>query len=203
MHLVEAAISTGWCWYWYWYWVGLAHIHKFNTIILVLILLILFNRFLCLKKCFFSLFFLSWKWDFRKSLELDRCFVFITVSVDCSTVDLINITRIYTQIHTLSHLNNGKDDNGQTALLRSCNIVRRSCNQHTQKIPTNPIETELKLMIKKDRCKRSFLLNFIRTQMNQLVSVKQMRSSLYVREHLAFTFSSNASRRSLAIYDLW
>lgn len=152
---------------------------------------------------FFSLFFLSWKWENRKSLELDRCFVFITVSVDCSTVDLINTTRIYTQIHTLSHLNNGKDDNGQTALLRSCNIVRRSCNQHTQKIPTNPIETELKLMIKKDRCKRSFLLNFIRTQMNQLVSVKQMRSSLYVREHLAFTFSSNASRRSLAIYDLW
>lgn len=143
---------------------------------------------------------MSWKWENRKSLELDRCFVFITVSVDCSTVDLINTTRIYTQTHTLSHLNNGKDDNGQTALLRSCNIVRRSCNQHTQKIPTNPIETELKLMIKKDRCKRSFLLNFIRTQMNQLVSVKQMRSSLYVREHLAFTFSSNASRRSLAIF---
>lgn len=65
-----------------------------------------------------------------------------------------------------------------------------------------PIQSKLNWnwWLKKDRCKRSFLLNFIRTQMNQLVSVKQMRSSLYVRKHLAFTFSSNASRRSLAIF---
>lgn len=68
-----------------------------------------------------------------------------------------------------------------------------------------PIQSKLNWnwWLKKDRWKRSFLLNFIRTQMNQLVSVKQIRSSLYVREHLALTFSSNASRRSLAIYDSW
>lgn len=65
-----------------------------------------------------------------------------------------------------------------------------------------PIQSKLNWnwWLKKDRCKRSFLLNFIRTQMNQLVSVKQMRSSFYVCKHLAFTFSSNASRRSLAIF---
>lgn len=72
-----------------------------------------------------------------------------------------------------------------------------SCNRCTTKIP-NRSQPNWNWWLKMNPCCKSFLLNFNRTQMNQLVSVKHVRSSLCA--HLAFTFSSNA--QSIAD-DLW